>query len=372
MVKAEKLPRLDPRRQSGIGAIRENQPLPSLHRTFSLFLKRYVFLLLVPLAIVGYGTYCFHIEHELQKSVYAVFSEIGANGFGVSYGKPKRTFFAFTGGLFIENPVLTAPLRAGGASFSSAGVELSVNPLAPDVVTVRMSGAFSLTFPDKTEMRFQVGEATARIFKQTAQEPLRVRIDLSNLTAVSGADGFKIASAALEFSRVKDETGVNAAAYDYALALNGVRLAHSARPLPEYMALFAVRGKVRGFSEKRTKPLLTDWLDNAGVLDVEKGRIVWSNVQSAFSGALGFDPDFNATVAAHAKVFGFFDLLNALEEKGIVRSTDLSVAKIVLGQKLKLERGDSAYSLTLPFSWQSGKFYAGQLLLFESSKPAGN
>lgn len=370
MVKAEKLPRLDPRRQSGHWSEQQDEPLPDLDRTFSRFLRRYVFLLLVPLALVGYGAYCFHVERLLQKHVYAVFSEIGANGFGVSYSKPKPTFLAFTGGLFIDNPVLTAPKKLGGAALKTGGVELSVNPLSPDVVTAQMSGAFSVTAPDGRETRFQVENVTAQIFKPIKDRPLRVRITLENLVAVSGADGFGIHAASLEFSRTKDPADAKLAAYDYQLALNGVRMANAWRPLPEYMALLSVSGKVRGISAARRKPLLEDWLDNAGTLEISKGQIVWTPFKSVFSGAFGPDPDFHGTLAAHAKVFGFFDLLNALGAKGIIRPTDLSVAKIVLGQKLKVEHGDSAYSLTLPFSWQSGKFYAGQLLLFDVDRSA--
>ena len=362
MANTKELPRLDPRKKNAVSD--KKTSLPSVQEAFAYFFKRYCLFLLIP-ATAGYFFYCHQTERLLQKNIYLVLKEIGENGFGVSYSKPKGEFFAFTGGLYIDDLKLTAPEKLGGSTFKAARIAFSVNPLNPDKVTVRMRGGFSMTNKTGKEFRFQVENAEAQIFNETKKSTPFFKIVCENLISVSGLHNLKIGYAALDVARQKEKTD-SQYAYDYTFSLNNVRLAADWRPLPEKLEFAYIKGVLRGLSARRRQPLLDDWLNNSGTLDVTKGEIVWHPLMSEFSATFGLTPTFSPMMAASAKVFGFFGFLDALEKKNVIRASDLSVAKIVLGQKLKVEDGDAQLSLTSPFSLQFGKFYAGQVLLYDA------
>ena len=58
-------------------------------------------------------------------------------------------------------------------------------------------------------------------------------------------------------------------------------------------------------------------------------------------------------------------MLDMLQNGDYLRSRRVSVAKVVLGEQLKTEKNESSPSLTSAFSFQSGKIYVGQVLLYD-------
>ena len=366
MLNLKELPRLDPRTKNTPPPSKEN--LPSVQQAFSLFLKRYCVLLFVP-ALIFYFIYCNRTEKTLQNGVYEVLREIGSNGFGVKYSKPKGSFFAFTGGIYIDDLVLIAPEKMGGATIKASRIELSANPLNPQNVLVQMHGAFSVTKKDGTEIRLQVQEMQARFFAQNSKKSPSLKITVENLISISGIHHFKLGFLSLETSQRSVEMN-GQMSFDYVLDVNQLRLADEWRPLPELAEFVRLEGIVQGISSRRDKPLIDDWLKNSGTLEIKKGEIVWQPLMSEFSATFGINPSFQSIVAASAKVYGFFNFLDILERMNVVRSADVSVAKIVLGQRLKVEDGETRLSLTSPFTWQFGKFYAGPVLLFDSGAEA--
>ena len=88
---------------------------------------------------------------------------------------------------------------------------------------------------------------------------------------------------------------------------------------------------------------------------------------ASFSGTFGVNNSFELIGASVAKVYSFFELLDMLEKGEYIRPSRVSVAKVVLGEKLKTETGETQASITTPFSFQSGKIYAGPVLLYDKS-----
>jgi len=138
--------------------------------------------------------------------------------------------------------------------------------------------------------------------------------------------------------------------------------------LPAEIEFLYTTGKLRGFSGDPRRPLLDDWLNNGGTIDIEKGEMIWNPLMTEFSATVGLTPSLEPMVAAAAKTYGFFAFLSLLENRGALKNSDVSVAKIVLGKKLKMENGENQPSLTSSFSLQSGKLYVGQVLLYDFKK----
>ena len=126
-------------------------------------------------------------------------------------------------------------------------------------------------------------------------------------------------------------------------------------------------GEIDGVSRQREKPLLKDWLDNSGTVEIKKGEIIWKPLMAEFSATAALNGALEPTVAATAKAYGFFDMLEILENEHIVSSGNLSVAKVVLGPRLTVEHGENRPSLSTSFSYQDGNLYAGQIVLIEKN-----
>jgi len=295
-----------------------------------------------------------YVERRLKAQVYAVFKEIGANGFGVSY-QPKSSFADFTGGLYLDNVVLTAPAKMGGWTLKTGRMNVSANPLTGKI-KLKFNGTHSLSTNRFSDARLIVGEGTAVI----GASPLSVSVTVQNAQAASPQywAGFGIKSAVLHFER-NSESG---AAFD--ITANDVSLPSGiAPPLPPTVGYLFVKGTVAELPAERSAPVLTDWIDNGGLLEIEQAEAIWLPFMAQLSGTVGLDASFSATAAGVGKVYGFFDLLDRLAKVGAVSPSQVSLAKIVLGERVKQATGETRPSLSASFSLQDGKVYAGQVPL---------
>lgn len=317
-----------------------------------------------------YFAICWQGERILRERVYNFFKEIGANGFGVSYSEPHSSYLALQSGLYLDDLVITAPKSLGGWSFKAGRLVISLNPLMPRSISFSMRGTHSLVLPKIGDVRLIADKAKADIYIGTPAVPSVFKITTDNIQASAPVSMTGLALGKVSIQMKRGAVRDNAYSYSYRVQAEEVRLpSFVVKNLPERVDFLSLSGTVEGISADRQKPLLTDWIDNGGIIEISKGELIWKPLMAEFSGTAGFDPSLDLTMAASAKVYGFFDLADKMEKEGLIRSGNLSVAKVVLGSKLTVERGENRPSLTTSFSIQDGNFYAGQIVLFE--KDAG-
>ncbi len=326
-------------------------------------------LLASGLSLMMYISVCFQGERLLRSGVYDVFKELGEDGFGVTYSAPS-SYLAFKSGLNLDDVVLTAPEKMGGWELKAGRITVTSNPFTPRTIKIRAAGTHSLTTKIIGDIRLIVGEGEIILRLPSKKENLELTAVFKNVqtAAPKSMEGFSVADLSLTMQRESGEEKT-VPPVSFTLLSNHIRLpAYLAQHLPADVDYVRLNGVISGLTADAEKPLLTNWTQTGGSTEITQGEIIWKPFMASFSGTFGFDNSFEMVGASVAKVYGFFDLLDMFEKGEYVRPSHVSVAKVVLGEKLKKEPGEDQPSVTSPFSFQSGKIYAGPILLYDKNE----
>lgn len=365
MLNTSKIPNLQPNVKNPAPDKRHGSLFAEMRGAFG---KKGWQLLLLTLLMM-YFAVCWQGERVLRARVFNFFKEIGANGFGVSYKEPKSSFLALQSGLYLDDLTVTAPKSMGGWQFKAGRISITLNPLAPRNISFSMRGTHSLKTEKYGDIRFIADDARADINTGSKLSPASVKIYIQNVR--SGTQN-ALAGSAFErlFFRLKKIPAKHdgLASFSYSFQTENIVLpAGKHQSLPKTVEYLYLSGEIDGISQQREKPLLKDWLDNSGTVEIKKGEIIWKPLMAEFSATAALNGALEPTVAATAKAYGFFDMLEILENEHTISSGNLSVAKVVLGPRLTVEHGENRPSLSTSFSYQDGNLYAGQIVLIEKN-----
>lgn len=367
MLDTSKLPHLQPKEEKK--PAEEDIPEETLwEQILHVFSGPKGVMLSCGIALLIYISVCFQGERALRTGVYAVLKEMGADGFGVSYSAPS-SYLALKSGLYLDDLVITAPEKMGGWVLRAGRVTVTASPFFPRSVSVRMNGTHSLTTKRIGDIRLVVGKGEAELTLPSKKEGVSLQAEFKNIQAVApkSMDGFAVSDFSLSAQAApgKEDGGP---VYALSLTSGGISLpAYLSQYLPPQIQYIRFNGTASGFSAQRTKPFLTDWTDNSGLIEISQGEVIWEPFMAQITGTVGFTASYDMIGALIAKMYNFFDLLDAFEKGGYVRLSQVSLAKIVLGQQMKQEEGESQPSISAPVSLQDGRIYAGQVLLYEGN-----
>jgi len=107
---------------------------------------------------------------------------------------------------------------------------------------------------------------------------------------------------------------------------------------------------------------LAGWRDDGGTVEIRHLGLTYGPLALAGDGTLALDADLQPIGAFTTRVEGFFETVDALREKGIIRSQDAVTAKMVLGVLSKRNDAGRA-SLTVPLTVQERRLYVGPVPL---------
>lgn len=347
MLDINKLPQLQP----VLPSKKSNRP-PRSKRLVVFFAGRRGLTTVCAALFLTYLTLCLYGEHRLKAEVYTVFKEIGANGFGVSY-QVRSSFAGLAGGLHLDNVVLTAPRKMGGWQLKTGRLVVSAG-LFSRAATVRFNGTHSLKTDRFDDARFIAEDAKLTV----APAPLTVNVRIKKLQTASpdALAGLSVQDAALDFS---------AATGKFSLTVNEAAPPASVTPpLAPSFSYLSVSGTVTDIPDKnRQAPVLTEWINNGGLIEITRAEAVWLPFMAQLSGTASLNADYALTAAGTGKVYGFFDLLNRLEKIRAVSPSQVSLAKIVLGERVRQMPGEALPSLTTSFGIQNQTVYAERIPL---------
>ncbi|MGE4528074.1 MAG: DUF2125 domain-containing protein [Rhodospirillaceae bacterium] len=103
---------------------------------------------------------------------------------------------------------------------------------------------------------------------------------------------------------------------------------------------------------------LTAWRDAGGRVEVERIALKWGQASFAGYGALVLDDALQPAVSLVARVQSFVPLVDVLDEAGLIRQSDATLARLVIGRQMP-QTGAGNLSLSL----RDGIVYAGPLAL---------
>lgn len=111
---------------------------------------------------------------------------------------------------------------------------------------------------------------------------------------------------------------------------------------------------------------LLTWRDDGGVLEVDRLYLDWPPLEISIAGTLALDDAMQPVGALSSHVRGFFEAVGHLEDRGLVRARDATMARVVLGSLAQsAPQGEGGPVLTLPMTIQNRQLSMGPVALFE-------
>jgi hypothetical protein len=108
---------------------------------------------------------------------------------------------------------------------------------------------------------------------------------------------------------------------------------------------------------------LSVWREGGGTVEVREVYLDWPPLTVSGSGTLALDDQLQPIGAMTAKFTGFFETVDALSARGLVRTSDASMARIVLGILARTPQGGGPAEINLAVTAQNRKLYTGPLPL---------
>ncbi len=322
--------------------------------------------LIAALAVI-YGAVWTAAAFWLRGAFDSFAADLTAQGYSVAHDETRFTGFPGTVGLRIPNLAIKAPGGHGGWRWETAAVVANVTLTAPTSPVVDLAGTHRvmgmLSAPEEG-FTAAVGHGTARLtFTEQADAENKglTEIELAlNDTAIIGAAGqtrlFSFKEGALHLSST---------ARHAVLSMREIALPRAVPVLSENIAAVDMILDLTG--ELPPGPLLGSldaWRDGGGAVELRALTLDWPPARATGTGTLALDTARQPIGAGTVKFQGFFEIVAALQEKGLVHEREASVAKVVLAILAK-PSATGERELALPLSLQDRKLHVGPVMLME-------
>lgn len=340
-----------------------------LRRNFSLGLGAVIVL---AVAAIAYGIFWFAAAAQLRDGVIEWTAARRAEGYTVAYSGLRIGGFPFLFRLTFETLELATPDGAPPWAWAGARAVAEMPPWNPERVSIRLSGGQRLSFPAAAGPATYLGrvENLAAEFVLDQGWPLEGRLEVSglDLAAAGASDRIAVRAATLRVRRDPDRNADHRTVTIEAwLEAAGISVPSGlSLPLGENIERLTLNAGVMGRIEAGSWPgPLAAWRDAGGTIEVTKLHIVYGPLDLWTTGTLALDGAMQPIGALTAKVQGFFETVDALRQRGLVRLRDAVTAKIVLGVLSRKPEGGGPATLNLALTLQDRKLYAGPVALAE-------
>jgi len=107
------------------------------------------------------------------------------------------------------------------------------------------------------------------------------------------------------------------------------------------------------------------WSDKGGTIEIEALKVAYGPLRLQADGTLALDGELQPIGAFSGRAEGFYETVDALRERGLVRGRDATAARFVLGALAKQPEWGGPAVLELSLSIQNRRLYTGPVPLLE-------
>lgn len=322
---------------------------------------------LLAVACALYVGIWFYTAGQLRDGVVAWAEARRAEGVTVGYTRLDIGGFPFALRMRVEAPSLSSPQ----GKWEAAALTARMRPWSPNRVTVRAPGEHRFTWLDGGGSRTFLGQV------QTAAARLQLdggRVRAADLTIrdfkLSGPGddanwAVGRATIAATYSPVPG-ADPDTPTFDLRLRLANLRVPDKiGLPLgPAVEALEINAGLMGSLAGGPIANALTQWRDAGGTIEIRRLNVTHGPLVLNADGTLALDGALQPVGAFTARIEGFFETVDGLKNRGLIRSRDAVTAKMVLGVLARrMKNGRTA--LTLPISVQDRRLFAGPIPLID-------
>ncbi len=317
-----------------------------------------------------YVAFWFFMADQVRDGITAWAEVRRVEGMAVGFERLDIGGFPYTLRVEIDSPRIAAPHAAVPWSWRTDGLVARMPPWNLNRVTLRTPGTHTLTRG--------VGNATltVRARAQTAQADLifsggrlvAADADLRDLDLTAPDTGRTVtvrqAVIAADLPATRDDAP-EAPALRLDTRIDGLRLPDRANlPLGSEVDSLTLTAEVTGTVAMTTSPVetLSLWRDDGGTVEVRRLALVYGPLDLQADGTMALDADLQPVGAFSARAEGFFETVDALRKRGLIRSSDAATAKLVLGV-LARKADNGRAQISLPLSVQDRRLFAGPVPL---------
>ena len=325
-------------------------------------------------AFVLYGAAWFGAALILQDQAQRWIEAQKSSGLSVSHGDPLLS--GFPKRVIVSYPEweTSAPATSGGWTWRTSAIQLWAKPWTPFRFTVDLTGQHSLsglwTLPGIavwiTAQQFDIQPVLT-----TSGQVAEIAVEIA---ALSGADEpsrtafASVATASWNVTRL-----ANANASEPPLWRTAVSVTNASVPGLGQIGPFAPTINSLKITADMTRPVgsgplpsaLEAWRQDGGTLELRDFTLDWPPLSISASGTVAVDANLQPIGALSAKFRGFFETVDTMASQGLVRSSEASMARIVLGLMSRKPDGGGPPEINLAVTVQNQKLYTGPLPLLD-------
>jgi hypothetical protein len=307
------------------------------------------------------------ISMFLRSSIQDWFEARRSEGYVATYDDKKARIsgFPFTVRASLEGVTFAPPQSAQGIqpwSWATDKIDFAITPLPWTLGTlhVDLKAEQSLT---QGSNRFEGRADTLDLAVNWTAEGIPNHIDIKIkdllLSEVNSSREIQVVDLNIKTKRQ------SSAAYEFDVMGEGMKLPVGIKGLGYRLNEIIFRGHfTENFGQNGLgKAALQVWRDAGGTMEVSRMQFDYGPLIAQGNGTMALDGDMQLVGAFSARIQGFFQTVDRLQNSGVVRGPDASMAKVVLGMLSKQPKNGGPATISLPLTLQDRAFYAGPVRL---------
>ncbi|MSQ87010.1 MAG: DUF2125 domain-containing protein [Alphaproteobacteria bacterium] len=323
--------------------------------------------------VVGVGFYgaawgggAYVLQSQAERWIAAQ-QQAGRN---VTHGELKISGFPGSVQIALSDWSMSTPITDGGWTWRTSSLRLWTQPWTLGRFTVDLAGSHTLSGA-WSDLPFTITADRADLQPALSLDGQIDTFDVNiNKLSVGGANDAPslaaIESGALSIHQVDPAKSNDAPIWR--LSFNAAKasvigMEHFGVLAP---AIETIRFTLDLVGALNANPLLTAlaaWREGGGTVELRELALDWPPLSVAASGTLALDENLQPIGALSAKFQGFFETVDAMTTHGVVRASDASMARIVLGLMAREPVGGGTPELNLAVTVQNRKLYTGPISL---------
>lgn len=320
----------------------------------------------------AYVGYWFFAASQLRDGVVDWIEARRHDGLTVDYARLDIGGFPFLLRMRVDAPTLAAPTAETPWTWEGQRLHAEARPWNPLNFTVLAPGnhALVVTVDGRSRIFHGRSERAAGHFRFDAGRLKAAQIELSDLVIdeIEGGQHWTADRIAVdaELAPPSDEATHRTPVVDLHVEAADLKLPEEMPlPLGHQLAALDLTATLLGpIPEGPLREGLARWRDDGGTVDVRHLGAEYGPLALTADGTLALDGELQPVGAFTARAEGFFETVDALRARGLIRPGDAVTAKMILGVLAKRTNGGRS-NLTLPVSIQDRHLFAGPVPLIE-------
>jgi len=294
------------------------------------------------------------------------------DGLQIAHAEPRLSGFPGRVVVTYADWTMAAPVTAGGWTWRAPEIRLAAAPWAPLRFAVDLAGPHALSgvwTPPGVAATIAAARAELRPVLTAEGRLAEVAANAEGLSLgpADGPPAITLGHGALAIARFGPPAGE---ALTWRFSLSIAALAAPALGelggLAPAVSRLAVTADLTGPLGPGPLPTaLQAWREGGGTVELRDVVLDWPPLRIDGTGTLALDERLQPIGAMTAKVRGFFETVDALTARGLVRSSDAGMARIVLGLLARTPEGGGPPELNLAVTVQDRKLYTGPVTLMD-------